>query len=235
MLLEQRYSIEDDREHIRWLLPYLKDRRYITVQGKPLVFFYRAELIGHLTETVRIWREEAVKAGLPGLYFSWMESNHHKGQDLTVSGLDAACEFQPRTGSAGPPMPVYVRGRLRRFVPEAFRKNHIRGYDRLVKGALARPAAPYKRFPCVTPGWDNSARRAPRLRSNVWTGSTPELYEDWLYQTIERFRPFGPDEDFVIINGWNEWAEGNHLEPDQKWGRAYLEATHRALRRSQGA
>jgi lipopolysaccharide biosynthesis protein len=230
VLLEQRYSPEDDREHIRWLLPYLKDRRYVTVQGKPVVFIYRAELIGHLAETARIWREEAAAAGLPGLYLSWMESNHPRStQDLTLSGLDAATEFQPRTGIAGAPMPVFLRGSLRALAPKAFQKHNVRKYSRLVSGALTRPSATYKRFPCVMPGWDNSPRRAPRLRANIWIDSTPELYERWLRGTLNRFRPFGPDEDFVILNAWNEWAEGNYLEPDQRWGRSYLEATRRAL------
>jgi lipopolysaccharide biosynthesis protein len=233
LLLAQRYSLEDDREHIRWLLPYLKDPRYITVDGKPIVFFYRAEEITHLSETLRIWREEALKVGLPGLYFSWVENNRPDGlRDLTPEGMDAGCEFQPRTGTSGPPMPVLLRGRMRRLAPKALRKNHVREYERLVSGALDRPA-PYKRFPCVTPGWDNSARRAPRLRANIWVGSTPSLYERWLFKTLERFQPFGPGEDFVIINAWNEWAEGNHLEPDQKWGRAYLEATLRAFEGAQ--
>lgn len=230
LLLEQRYSLQDDREHIRWLLPYLRDRRYITVQGKPIIFLYRAQQIGHLAETVRVWREEAVNAGLPGLYFSWVEGNHpNETPDLRPQGLDAACEFQPRTGTAGPPQPTWLRGKLRRLAPPALRKNQVRDYARLVDGALQRPAADYKRFPCVTPGWDNSARRAPRLPANIWTGSTPATYERWLRSTLEKFVPFGPEEDFVILNAWNEWAEGNHLEPDQKWGRGYLEATRRAL------
>jgi hypothetical protein len=63
----------------------------------------------------------------------------------------------------------------------------------------------------------------------MWLNSTPEIYERWLRETLQRFTPFGPEEDFVFVNAWNEWAEGNHLEPDQKYGRGYLEATRRAL------
>jgi hypothetical protein len=82
----------------------------------------------------------------------------------------------------------------------------------------------------VSPGWDNTCRRLPRLAANIWIRSTPEKYGDWLEETIRRFEPYGPGEDFVLVNAWNEWAEGNHLEPDQKWGRAYLEQTARAIR-----
>lgn len=232
MLMRQEYSEEDNLAHIRWLLPYLTDRRYIRVQGKPVFLFYRASRIPRLGELARLWREEARRAGLPGLYFLRMESEHRgETQDLSSEGIDAAAEFQPAHDirTAGRPKPSWARGPLRRLVPGAQGRHRIRDYRRLVEGALARPRPAHKLYPCVTPGWDNSARRAPLLPSQIWVGSTPEVYGVWLRETLRRFRPFGPDEDFVFINAWNEWAEGNHLEPDQRWGRAYLEATRQAL------
>jgi lipopolysaccharide biosynthesis protein len=75
--------------------------------------------------------------------------------------------------------------------------------------------------------WDNSPRR--KVGATIFTGSTPEAYEQWLATVLNRFRPRTPQENFVFINAWNEWAEGNHLEPDTNWGRQYLEATKRAL------
>ena len=86
---------------------------------------------------------------------------------------------------------------------------------------------PYKRFRCVTPSFDNSARRA--RNATIFHGSTPALYERWLRGAIEDTQDtFEGDERIVFVNAWNEWAEGNHLEPDQRWGRAYLDATARA-------
>ena len=129
--------------------------------------------------------------------------------------------------------PVLLRGGFRRLAPPIYRKHRIREYPRLVKGALARSKPPYKRFPCVTPGWDNSARRSQNAAS-IWVDSTPDQYEHWLREVLLKFKPFGAEEDFVFINAWNEWAEGNHLEPDQKWGRGYLEATRRAVALTSG-
>jgi len=85
----------------------------------------------------------------------------------------------------------------------------------------------YKRYPCVTPMWDNT----PRVKADgtVLRNSSPELYEEWLTHVVKKFKPFGPEENFVFICAWNEWAEGNHIEPCIKWGRGYLEATKRAL------
>jgi lipopolysaccharide biosynthesis protein len=75
--------------------------------------------------------------------------------------------------------------------------------------------------------WDNTARRA--RNAAVLDDSTPELYGSWLSQVVQRFEPYSPEENLIFINAWNEWAEGNHLEPDERWGRAYLEATRDAL------
>jgi hypothetical protein len=89
--------------------------------------------------------------------------------------------------------------------------------------------------PGVTPGWDNSAW--VKENALIFDQSTPEMYEWWLREIVARQRArmsVGADnsdsfESLIFINAWNEWAEGNHLEPCQKWGRKYLEATQRAL------
>lgn len=233
ILMQQRYSEEDHVNHVRWLAPYFKDPRYVKVRGLPVFLFYRAGQIDDGRAATEIWRREALRAGLPGLYLVRVESGHVGEQDVDPAGagFDAAVEFQPRYGNSGPLKPMWLRGRLRALAPGVYRRHHIREYARLVKGALARKPPPYKRFPCVTPGWDNSPRR-PSREARIWLRSTPELYEHWLRETLCRFKPLGDDEDFVFVNAWNEWAEGNHLEPDQKWGRAYLEATRRAIAQS---
>ena len=92
---------------------------------------------------------------------------------------------------------------------------------------LQKSVPAYTRFPCVTPAWDNTSRR--KTNAVIFKDSTPDLYEQWLRQVIERFVPSSAEENLVFINAWNEWGEGNHLEPCQKWGRAYLDATRNAL------
>ncbi|TMH27939.1 MAG: hypothetical protein E6H66_22670, partial [Betaproteobacteria bacterium] len=101
-------------------------------------------------------------------------------------------------------------------------------YRGLAERMAMRPPVSYKRFRCATPGWDNSPRR--KQGADIFDGSTPELYERWLRTIIEHtLADRAGDERIVFVNAWNEWAEGNHLEPDLRWGRAYLEATKRAL------
>lgn len=90
---------------------------------------------------------------------------------------------------------------------------------------LNKPQVKYPFFHCVTPSWDNSARR--KENAVIIHQSTPSLYEYWLEKTIKKTKKKG--NDIIFINAWNEWAEGNHLEPCQRWGTEYLEATQKAI------
>src|SRR5262249_41072362 len=81
-----------------------------------------------------------------------------------------------------------------------------------------RETPPYKRFPGVTPLWDNSARH--KTDAYIFIDSTPELYEQWLRNALRRGGAAAAGEKLVFVNAWNEWAEGNHLEPDLRHGPA---------------
>jgi hypothetical protein len=105
--------------------------------------------------------------------------------------------------------------------------SYIYEYCSVVQQMLEKPSPTYPRFPCVTPAWDNSARR--QTAATILRESSPVLYERWLRGAAQKLPLRSPEWNFVFINAWNEWGEGNHLEPCKKWGRAYLEATRRAV------
>lgn len=229
VLARQIYSPEDDLDHIRSLIPAFKDPRYIRVEGKPLFLVYRVNSLPQPAETAEIWRREAVAAGLPGLYLCVVSSLPELHFDATQIGFDAAIDFQPDWGRM--PHPSHsLRRKLRCLLkpdhPECV--NTIRHYPFFAQRMMDRPERPYKEFPGVLVGWDNSARR--KSGAIIFKGSDPETYGRWLRQTVNQARrTLSGDERLVFINAWNEWAEGNHLEPDMKWGRRYLEATREAL------
>ena len=123
---------------------------------------------------------------------------------------------------------VWNQLRKLRMLPQAYFDHDVYPYDVLVERMLAKPSQPYTWFRCVTPAWDNSARRAKD--ATIFRDSTPALYESWLRAMIQTtVTTLDGDERLLFVNAWNEWAEGNHLEPDQRWGRAYLEATLRSV------
>jgi lipopolysaccharide biosynthesis protein len=231
ILIGQNYGDDDDRAHIQSLIPALRDPRYIRLAGRPLVLIYRTEIMPNAARTAEIWREEAHKAGVGDLYLARVESFSPKPDPRSI-GFDAAIEFAPDWRKM-------VRRKLRdaigraayklRVPNEWYRDDCLTSYDALVQNMVAKPSADYPWFRCVTPGFDNSPRR--RREAVIFLGSTPAKYRAWLGQTIQqavRATP-APDEPVVFINAWNEWGEGNYLEPDLQWGLAYLEATRDAL------
>ena len=228
-LLVQQYSEEDDLRHIRWLIDAFADDRYVTVDGKPLFLVYRASRLPDAKRTTDLWRKEAARAGFGDLYLCRVELDAFEQGDPTALGFDASVEFQPDFASLGRPLrrsfPLRVSRRLLR--PNSpYRKHRVFEYGTMIDRMQARPVPAYKRFPCVNPGWDNTARR--REQGIVLQGSTPAEYERWLRTSVATLEPYGRDENLLFICAWNEWAEGNHLEPCRRWGREFLEATQRA-------
>jgi lipopolysaccharide biosynthesis protein len=231
ILIEQKYSHEDDRRHIRALLPALRDERYIRIHGKPLFLVYRPENLPEPAVTAEIWREEAQRAGAGDLFLAKVES-FVGALDPREIGFDAAVEFSPNWRDTVDLM--YRSGGYRLLTKlgllgGVYRKNEIVRYEGFVDRTLAKPFPQYKLFRCVSPGFDNTPRRAEK--AVIFMGAGPESYERWLGEavrmTVERYQG---DDRLVFINAWNEWGEGNHLEPDAKFGRAFLEATLKARR-----
>ena len=233
LLLEQKYSEEDDRLHIRSLVDAFRDKRYIRIDGKPVFLVYRTAKMTNPLQTASIWREEARKLGIGEIFLCRVESFSGDGMNLDPAqiGFDAAVEFQPDGRYVAAPLYKHRFWHiLRKFGLSSmvYEQNNVFSYPEFVENNITLKNDPtYKFFPCVTPQWDNSARR--KTGATIFKDSTPELYEKWLKFTIEKFIPNSPQENLVFINAWNEWGEGNHLEPCQRWGKSYLEATKRAI------
>jgi lipopolysaccharide biosynthesis protein len=229
-LIGHQYSPEDDRRHVRWLARAFEDERYIRVDGKPLFLVYRARLLPDPLRTTDLWREEAQRLGIGELFLAAVESLSDERGDPSPLGFDAAVEFQPDWKRLGTPL---RRGRhwdaLRALgvSNRAYRQHRIYDYEAVVQGMLEKPSPSYARFSCVTPSWDNTPRR--NADGVVLKGSAPGLYARWLGAAAGEALSGAPERALVFINAWNEWGEGNHLEPSQRWGRAYLEATRDAL------
>lgn len=231
VLMRQGYSEQDDLIHIRWLAEAFSDSRYLTIRGRPVFLVYRAASLPDPLRTTETWRRELVRLGVGDPYLCLVHSFDADRLDPRPVGFDAAVKFEPdwrsleqqRNGS------LVRRGFRRIFRPGSpYRTNTLRDHPSAVAYSLHQPKSEYRLYPGVSPGFDNSPRR-PNGGATVLTDSSPELYEAWLREVVRRFEPFGPEENLVFINAWNEWAEGNHLEPCQRWGKGFLEAHARVV------
>lgn len=224
VLMRQEYSDDDDLAHVRWLAEAFADPRHLRVGGRPLFLVYRAGRLPDPLRTTDRWRSEAVRLGVGEPYLCQVQALPSDRVDPKTLGFDAAVQFAPDfadRASVGGPAVRAARRVLRPRSP--LRRNRVVDYDEQARRLLAQPRPPYTRYPCVTPGFDNSARRAGG-GATILVNSSPQAYERWLRQVVERFEPPSPDENLVFVNAWNEWGEGNHLEPCGRWGRGFLEA-----------
>lgn len=216
ILMQQIYGIDDDLRHFYYLTIFFEDKRYIRIDGKPLFLVYRASRLPDPLATTGLWRELAMKSGIGDIYLCKVESFLSEHTDPATMGFDASVEFQPDWSRLGA-----------RLSAENFKRNAVYQYDDVVKNMLKKQPALYRRFPCVTPSWDNSPRR--KDDATILLGATPEKYGTWLREVIVKERNTAQKNPVVFINAWNEWGEGNHLEPDMKLGRRYLEETQKAV------
>lgn len=219
VLVQQVHDERSDEAFIRDIIPLFNDPRYIRVNGAPLLLVYRLSLLPDPAATAVGWRNICAEEGIPTIHLCMVESS-----TLRFSrryGFDSAVQFPPYS------VPALGRNAEVPGLHPGF-TGGIYDMNDVVQDLVAREAPPYKRFPGVMPMWDNTPRRG--LAGNVFMNASPELYEKWLKHAINVAKTrLLPGERIVFINAWNEWGEGAYLEPDKFWGRAFLEATRRAV------
>jgi lipopolysaccharide biosynthesis protein len=219
LLISQRHSAEDDLAFIEYVAPYLREDRYLRVDGKPMLLVYRPGLLPDPRATAQRWRTWCREHGVGDIHLAYVQSfDSVAPADI---GFDAAVAFPPNNISL-PPITA-----SRRLINPAF-SGQVLDWRELARASLAAPEPSYLLYPGVNPGWDNEARRAGRGRSLVH--ATPHAFSAWTRDAIAIARRRAPKSPLVFVNAWNEWAEGAVLEPDTRFGYAWLDAIRRALR-----
>jgi lipopolysaccharide biosynthesis protein len=221
VLIEQQHRSDDAERFIGDVLPLFADRRYVRVRDRPLLLVYCA---GALVDPLRwtgIWRSAARQAGHPELFLACVQSVHQPPGDPRSLGFDAAVEFPPHWTRSNV-VTQSVPGRRPGF------RGEVLDYVSCAQDMLARPRPAYPLFRGIMPGWDNTPRGQDR--SHVFVNAEPVNYGRWLRALVEQARASRDVEPpLIFVNAWNEWGEGCHLEPDVRYGRAFLDATARAL------
>ncbi|GGX11057.1 glycosyltransferase WbsX family protein [Undibacterium macrobrachii] len=220
ILVQQVHNEQTDEEFIRDVIPLFKDPRYIRLNGAPILIIYRLSLMPNPAKTAEIWREICAANGIPKIHLCMAETFNLT--EPRQYGFNSSVQFPPHNLVAG------LENDKIDGLAESYTGN-IYDFENVVEEQLGRGIPLYQQFPGVMTAWDNTARK--KKAGNVFINATPDSYETWLRGAIDRARQSLPKgEQLVFINAWNEWAEGTHLEPDQKNGRAYLESTRRALK-----
>ena len=218
ILIGQQHSPADDLAFIAYVACYLRDPRYLRVDGKPLLLVYRPGLLPDPAATARRWREWCRSHEVGEIQLAYVQSFDRV--DPRTIGFDAAVEFPPNNTTLTP-----ITARQQLLNPEF--RGDVYDWRELARESMAQPEPGYPRYPGVNPGWDNEPRRSGRGR--VFVHASPRGYRDWLRHAITVAQRRFANQPLVFVNAWNEWAEGAVLEPDTRLGHAWLEACRTAL------
>lgn len=217
MLIEQTYSPEDDEVHFAAILPILRDKRYITVDGKPLLMVYRPFDLPDAKAWTTRWQKMAKNAGFNGLYLLGHVAYRWQIDEVLAMGFDAV-NLVPLGDTKRDPWLAL------RHLPTLIK--HVRGKSPLVydyaKAIKVFTESVMKReevVPTILPGWDHSPRS--KNRAFIMQNSTPEAFR----KHVEAIKHIvdKKQNQLVMLKSWNEWGEGNYIEPDKRWGRQFLD------------
>lgn len=250
VLMEQTYpGTEDDIAHFNSLLPAFRDPRYMTVDGKLIFVIYDPLKFINIERFIETWRKLAEKNGLPGFHFVGMtpstltlrvaadgsrqrvmpnlKSSAKIFKDVLDLGFDSVNSFGKRRGE------MLYEGKWKNLAKTILRHvglptGSIRyDYERTVCNYFALEDSWENVYPTILPQWD----RTPRVSSwdGVYVNATPEKFEKHIRQALELIKDKAPEHRILFLKSWNEWGEGNYVEPDLQWGHGFLDAIHRAV------
>lgn len=250
VLMEQTYpGTEDDIAHFNALLPMFKDRRYMTVDGKLIFAIYDPFGFKNVQQFIATWRRLAEENGLPGFHFIGMtpstltirtapdgtrqrvmpnlESSAEIYRRVLDLGFDAVNSLGKRRGE------MLYEGKWKNIAKTVLR--HIGfptgsmryDYERTVRNYFAPEDTWENVYPSILPQWD----RTPRVASmdGVYVNATPEKFENHIRQALSLIKDKQPEHRILFLKSWNEWGEGNYVEPDMEWGHGFIDAIHNAV------
>jgi hypothetical protein len=231
VLIEQTYpGPKDEKAHFYALLEAFSDYRYLKISSMPLFLIYKPYMLPEPNRFLDHWRELAVKEGFPGIYFV--------GNARTIDwkyesdGFDAMTTHNPGLSTYHifyPPQAFQDKLWSERFPGRRFVNSYLQHYpgpkimlyEDYIKIALPELRKEFDEYPCVLPNWDSTPRSGDA--GYVLLDSTPDLFGEHLREAINQVAHKDYEKRIVFVKSWNEWGEGNYLEPDFMYGMEYLE------------
>lgn len=235
--MEQLYPGEEDyKSHFYALLDAFNDKRYIRVDNKPVFFVFDSDF-PEVTSFMNTWRKLAKENGLEGIHFVAMLYSGNLRSNATVKeridhimslGFDAVNTI----GNTKAEVEVSrVKAYYHAFLNKYLKIGSINKYKQsdINKHMFSEEDKLEYVYPTVMPNWDRSPRCGKACV--IYTDSTPEVFEKHVEDAIELVKDKEYDHRIITIRSWNEWGEGNYLEPDLKYGHGYLDAIKRSLKK----
>lgn len=217
-LIEQRYLGEQDYiDHFHAVLPAFRDRRYITVDGKPLFMVYKPLQHPDMQAFVELWQRLARENGLPGIYFVG-QADVGQEQKILRLGMDAACIFRMMECVNRRP---FFKKAVQRIKINLFKHPRVFRYAEAARWFVGPEDTRDDIIPTIYSGWDHTPRSG--CEGTVFSHYTPDVFERHVEQVLRAVENKPASLKIVFVKSWNEWGEGNYMEPDRRYGLQFLE------------
>ncbi|ERM80974.1 hypothetical protein P872_11750 [Rhodonellum psychrophilum GCM71 = DSM 17998] len=225
LLIEQKYlGKEDYLVHFQYLLPFFEDKRSLKIEGKPVFQVYAPESIPDLDLFLATFNEQALLNGLPGIFWIAVKSSpkwnakHSKFDGMVNPNLSQINKYLTKSISG-----FFLRYGLNNPIIRRVFRLPKTIFFHSVRACLEDFKENYSIdfFPLAIPNWDNTPRT--KNLGTVYLQTNPKAFGEHLKACLKQARKNQSDRKIVFIKSWNEWAEGNFLEPDQKFGKSFLE------------
>ena len=229
LLIEQEYPGEEDIiRHFKFVLPAFKDERYIKVDGKPMFMIYKPDQIPNISTFISTWNKLAISSGIPGIYFVAQMNeaiNEQKFNQLLINGFNKVNVLRLQYAWKNS-YPFWIRA-IQKVAGHFIGIPNIMTYKRAMKLLSGDLEKNNNAYPSIIPNWDHT----PRSGSNgsVFIKSSPDLFRNHCIDIFEKNRGKKGNDNYVFLKSWNEWGEGNYIEPDLKYGHKWLNALKDAI------
>lgn len=228
LLIEQKYPGENDYEaHFYKLLPAFRDKRYIRINGKLFYIIYDGLGFKDVANFMKIWRKLAKENCLGDFYFVASDFNSEHREELLAKGFDATHNVDHLNiyhKASVFKKAVLTIGRKYLHIPMVYK------YRDAIKYMLHPDCRERNVIPVIIPNWDHTPRSG--ARGLVMTGAKPEYFKQLVKAAINMVKDKPREEQIIILKSWNEWGEGNYMEPDLKYGHGYINAMAEAINES---
>lgn len=223
MIAEMKYlGTEDNKLHFDYCLPFFKDHRYITVDGKPLFVIYDPIAFKGLKQFIDEWQVLASENGFDGVYFVGLWVSEDKSySEMMELGLDGLIRSGRRIAEDRVSGKTFTR--IKRAIAERFIfPSMVFNYKDIMSKMYFEENKKNNCYPLISPGYDCTPRRGKKAR--IYKDPTPDAFREHVHNTLEYIKDKPDEHKLIFLDSWNEWGEGNYMEPDTKWGHAYLDA-----------
>lgn len=228
ILMEQRYDGEEDfRLHYEYARELFKDERYVRIDGKPFFLIYKPFDSDKIKEFISLWNKWIVEDGLAdGIYFVANLDNEDRREECMNLGFNAVVPAHlVRLLGSYHFRPMWYKACTR--LMQRITKKPLTSKMTEVNKYIFKPGVDEREdvIPYLLPQWDHTSRSG--YKGYLIEGCTPDMFEKQAEMVLANVMK--KQNKLVILKSWNEWAEGNYMEPDLRYGKGYILALKRAI------